>query len=815
MCRFFVIILFLTFNSIVFSQYEIGGKVFDNRKKTSLSGIQVHLLNLNKTEITNNNGEFLFQNVPSGQHIVKVENEGYSTRLFTIDLSKKSQRNLQFKLNEFLSTLPEIVLTQKSLTGGDSGVDKLPGSAFYISPKELQKFNYSDINRVLKKIPGVSIQEEEGFGLRPNIGMRGTGLERSSKITLMEDGILIAPAPYSASAAYYFPNTMRMQAIEVLKGSSQIKYGPFTTGGAINLISTQIPDSFKAKVNVSGGSFTFKNIYAFIGDQKGRIGYSFEALHFGSNGFKQLDNSQNTGFNKSDYQFKFQINPKKDSKYKQSLFFKFGYNNELSHETYLGLSREDFESNPYMRYDASQWDNMKNHQTQFNLSYSIHPTENLSIVSTIYRNDFHRNWYKLSSVIDTNGVKKSISEILYNPYGYNNHYNIIRGLESSLDNSLIVKGNNRTYFSQGIQTNAVFNLNKAPFNQKIEISTRLHMDGMDRFQNEDRYRMQNGEMYRTFQGALGLESNKMVHAAAWSSFLQYELEWNKLFVIAGLRKEFIRLSETDYGKNDPLRNGTAAQYKNNDVLALLPGFSLNYSVTKKLKFFSGIHKGFAPPSSDSLSNPESSTNMESGFKFLTSNIQFQLVGFYNAYDNLLGSDMAFIGGDGSTDQYNGGRSQIHGVEFFGSYIFKSKRFKKFRFPVTLSYTYTNGTFLSSFESEFDGWGTVEVGDEMPYISKNLMSLSFSLEYEKFNLNYNVRYVSDMRAVAGQGFINENDLIPSNVVMDLNLNFLVSDKISLFGNVLNLTNKTYIAAMRPAGLRPGMPRLFQFGIKGSF
>ena len=152
---------------------------------------------------------------------------------------------------------------------------------------------------------------------------------------------------------------------------------------------------------------------------------------------------------------------------------------------------------------------------------------------------------------------------------------------------------------------------------------------------------------------------------------------------------------------------------------------------------------------------------------------------------------------------------------FGSYIFKSKRFKKFRFPVTLSYTYTNGTFLSSFESEFDGWGTVEVGDEMPYISKNLMSLSFSLEYEKFNLNYNVRYVSDMRAVAGQGFINENDLIPSNVVMDLNLNFLVSDKISLFGNVLNLTNKTYIAAMRPAGLRPGMPRLFQFGIKGSF
>jgi Fe(3+) dicitrate transport protein len=61
----------------------------------------------------------------------------------------------------------------------------------------------------------------------------------------MEDGVLISPAPYSAPAAL-FPTVSRMQSFEILKGGSQIQYGPYTTGGAINMVSTQIPRRFQA-----------------------------------------------------------------------------------------------------------------------------------------------------------------------------------------------------------------------------------------------------------------------------------------------------------------------------------------------------------------------------------------------------------------------------------------------------------------------------------------------------------------------------------------------------------------------------------------
>ena len=81
----------------------------------------------------------------------------------------------------------------------------------------------------------------------------------------MEDGIPASPSPFSDPAAYYSPTAGRMSGFEILKGTSQLKYGPNTTGGIINYISTPIPDKQSLHLRTTYGEFNERVTHAHSG----------------------------------------------------------------------------------------------------------------------------------------------------------------------------------------------------------------------------------------------------------------------------------------------------------------------------------------------------------------------------------------------------------------------------------------------------------------------------------------------------------------------------------------------------------------------
>ncbi|MCY3756671.1 MAG: TonB-dependent receptor [Acidobacteria bacterium] len=704
---------------------------------------------------------------------------------------------------------PSLTVYERIMVVGDrERADELPGSAHVIGPMELkkQKQGLDDIHRMLRQIPGVNIQEEEGYGLRPNIGMRGTGVDRSSKITLMEDGVLIAPAPYAAPSAYYFPTSGRMRSLEVRKGSSQIKYGPRTNGGVLNLVSSEIPQALSLDGKFGFGSDSAGQGHLNLGGTHGNFGWLLESYQVGTDGFKELDGGGDTGFYIGDYLAKLRFQTPLDARIFHQFEVKLGSTEQDSEETYLGLTDEDFAVNPNRRYAASQADRFDSNHRQYQARHFVAVPGGLDVTTVVYRNNFARNWFKLQSI-----GGNSISRIFGNPEAYPGELAIARGADSDPD-ILKVRANNRQYYSQGIQSVLGLHRHLGGAQHRFEFGFRYHQDQEARLQHEDGFQMSGGRMGRTSFGAPGSQSNRLSNAEARSFFFQDEIQWDRWTVIPGIRYENIDLTRTDFSRTDPGRTNPT-RVRTNAVEVLIPGVGVNFDASQNVRLFGGVHKGFSPPGpgSNEFTEAEDSINYEFGFGLGQPGFNTQLVAFYSDYGNLLGADTLAAGGQGTGDLYNGGEARVVGMEASVSFDPVSSLRPGFSLPVRLAYTVTDGEFRNAFDSAFGPWGNVIVGDELPYLPRHQFYASFGVRTGKWDAGFDTHWGSSMRTVAGQGPAPTLERTDAYAVLNLSTEYELSQRASLFANLQNVTNNRYIVARRPAGVRPGLPRLFMAGI----
>lgn len=736
------------------------------------------------------------------------------------------------------------------VVGGYRDAFGAPGAAAYLGSEELARFDLTDINRALRQVPGVYVREEDGFGLFPNISLRGVDTNRNSKLMILEDGIPMAPAPYSAPAAYYTPNLARMQGLEVLKGSSQIQHGPHTTGGVINYRATRIEEDRTGFAKFSYGSNEDVRAHLYLtettGTAVGELGYLFEGFQRSNEGFKRVNGvgpafqgEDDTGFDQQDLRVKFSLVPKglEDHRFE----FSAG-RTELEYRSgYIGLTTEDFADDPFEIYAAGREDRFDSLHERLSLKHIWQAGETLRVSTALYRNSFHRDWFKLHDIrdVDTDGdgipegqeagsagrVGTSLSGALAGSVD-GQALEVLKGERAGI---LRIRSNNRDYDVFGIQTRADATFTTGPVEHALQIGLRYHEDRIRRFQRDDLASQDSEGAWSIARGEPGSGGNREQEAYAWALHLTDRISYGDFAFEPGFRYENIDYSFTAFASDS---TNTVTEGPASDTLEVFaPGASLTWSPGPETHAFVGLYKGFSVPGPRAFVrsgvSEETSLSFEVGVRkqWAQGGLRAEVVYFRTDFDDLLVVEN--VGGSGAGITENVGEALSQGIELTAHADPGQLNDWSFRMPLDLALTFTDATLEGDSrsadpESLFAGG---QDGNRIPYVPEFQVNFTAGVESGPWGAYATFTYVSETYSNAAETGAEVNPVtgepdarfgrIDSYAVVDLSAFYRLGRGVELFATAKNLFEEEYMASRHPHGPRPGAPRLISGGVEWNF
>ena len=712
-------------------------------------------------------------------------------------------------------------LAPLTVIGSEEAVWELVGSAAYIDSEEIRSQGLPNINRVLAKVPGVYVREEDGFGNFPNISMRGADGTRSSKVTMMEDGILAAPAPYAAPAAYYSPRVGRMSGLEVLKGSSQVRYGPHTTGGVLNFLSTPVPDGRSFYTRNTYGSFDTWSSHTWFGDtvetEAGRFGYLLELHGQQSEGFRDLPFGRDGGFRLFEPMVKVFWEP--DTALKQRIEFKIGHTDFEADEGYLGLTENDARLLPDARYAATSYDNIDSEAWRSYLKWTAEPTADLLLESALYWTQFERNWYKLDHVsavmspaVDGRGRiagRTSLHKALLDP-------GLTGVLQGTAPGSTGVKANAREYRTFGWQNTGTWSFESGGAAHELTAGLRFHYDRVFREQWVDVFNADGAGRFTPFRrGTPGEEGNRLEEVFATSLFIEDEIVMGALTLRPGVRYEYLDLATTDFN---------AGTGKMSDHLSVWSaGVGAGYEIDESNRLYGGIYRGISTPGANSFIRggvrEEESIGYEFGYRHRNGGLTADIAAFFTDFDNLIGVDAGL--GAGGVGNQNAGAAEVWGFESLVAYDPGEDCGWSFGLPMYFSATWTSAELKQALAA--GGSDNIYAGGmpgaAIPYVPEWKLAAGIGFQAENWGAALDVSYTSHNYGTAKNLAVPmvsaREGKIDSLLSFDLSGHYQINESLRLVGGVQNLFDERAVVTRIPEGPRTNAGRTVYAGFEASF
>jgi Fe(3+) dicitrate transport protein len=698
--------------------------------------------------------------------------------------------------------------------GQEEALWRLPGSGHILGQDELYRSHVFTINEALRKVPGLYVRDEEGFGMRPNIAIRGMNPTRSTKTLLLEDGLPLSYAPYGDNASYYHPPVDRFERIEVLKGANQLLFGPHTIAGTINYITPAPPDTPGGYASFTGGNRGYLNGHFNYGGWYGSTGGVFDYLH------KQGDGARdNTELEIDDVNLKgvHQFSPT------AAIIARLNYFREDSTVTYSGLTEAEMR-NFGLRYNPFKNDEFSTERYGASLTHEWDLTADVTATTSVYWSHFDRDWWRQSSN-SVDGQHAGCNATLTID-GVTATFTAHRAAGRRVDPGTqfnCAQGRLRYYYTWGVEPRLDIRHQLFGFDNEFKMGLRTH--------HEEQFRQQQNGASPTARSGILVEDNER-DTSAKSVFLQNRIELGAFSLTPAVRYESISYER---------RNLLTGAQGNESLSELIPALSVGYTPHTGLAFFAGVHAGFAPPRvEDRIDNAggsvdidaEQSVNVEIGMRSeLRDGFNVDMTWFRNDFDNLIAVG-SIAGGGVPLAQ---GEALFEGLELFARVDSDQFFGTPWNAYVQAAWTYLWEAGQSTPFIRVDNGLPVAgsaAGNRQPYAPEHTFTGMVGYAHPMgFDMHLEIVYVdsqfADFANFAHPGAATgttggiANSLTGQFGAIDdhtvLNFAATYSFKphgLDVFVGVKNLLDNDYIVD-RTRGILPGAPRLIHAGLKYSF
>ena len=731
------------------------------------------------------NGSYSFRNVPSGEYELLISSRSFAVQRERLTYPDRTSVDITLFPQPLAA---EVSVTANSLAGTEASLSEVPGSIERVDSQTLQNSRVFNFSEALRKVAGVNVREEEGFGLRPNIGIRGTNPTRSTKVLLLEDGVPLAYAPYGDNASYYHPPIERYESIEVLKGSGQIAYGPQTIGGLVNYLTPNPTKKPSFGIRLTGGNRAFFN-GSFTGS-----GTIKKTGIFANYTRKQGDGARDNISSKlNDISTKV-VQTLNDT---NALTFKFSYYGEDSNVTYSGLTSAEYAADP--RSNPFKNDFFYGDRYGFSASHAGVISSKAVVNTNFYANKFRRHWWRQSSNSGQRPNRLNVDPECLS----------MADLNTTCGN----EGRLREYETYGIEPRFTFNYDAGTsFRGELQAGVRAHWEVQKR-------RQENGELPNSRSGT-AVEINERRNDA-YSGFVQNRFIFGDLAITPGVRFERIIIER----KNLLV---SPAAFGRTTVSEVIPGIGVAYSGIPRTTIFAGVHRGFSPPrAEDIISNSggvveldsELSWNYEIGVRTNpTKGLRLEGAFFRLDYENQI-VPASLAGGVGAA-LTNGGETLQQGFEFSGQFdsgvVFESRH----NIYVRTAYTWLPIAEFSGLRFSSVTPSISISGNRLPYVPETTVTTSLGYShtngFDAFLENVYVgRQFGDDLNTINPTANGQRGAVPSQTYWNATANYRVEQwKTTFFVTSKNVFDRTFIID-RSRGILPSSPRLLQAGVHIKF